>query len=626
MAKAIVVGFSILASSFSWALPENVKVLKQSGDCYLVKTENGREAVYVERTGESLFIGYVGKIRKGTPLYHWGNATPDQAAKWDAAGSISPDLLNYLISTNAGAHGGGFYASLSRTDSMNYGNTQITIVIPHEIKIIDQAKNPDRILNRSGINEDIAKLGISAFRNQANPTWHNFIDVNSLTKEHVTTMAEWRFSWRNVQGKVEVLERFPELLQSREVKSENKKYLNYLNLLKSSDINARLTALEYFYSTKNPVLLFLALKSVAQKDPGSQRLIQIAKEAMRVKEDGYRIKTVDLFSTWQTPESTKLVAEYYREFPEKSTSYVTSLLSGRQDSESLKILKDVLSNLDDLDSSKAALARALSGRSDAESLELVKQMFDKFDPIFPLIALKGRQDPQSLDLIESLIPKYKSLGIAALKGRRDERSLQLIARLLKDPDTGTRDLALEALDGRIDSRIVGMIEPFLGEEENLSKHRALEALAGQQDEKSLALIKRMLKNAIKGSSSNGNSILMALYKRTDAASLPILEHVISGSDENLRRTGIFLLLNRTDAKANEVIRKLIKKNLINSEMLKETFPESLGVPELSSKQIEKNVKALPLSESMKFSFAEQAVLKSVKRHVNAPACKNIFSM
>lgn len=616
LSKAILVGFTIAASSFAWALPANVNVLKRVDNCYLVKTESGREAVYVKSKGQDVLIGYVGKIRKGMPLYHWGNATPEQAAKWNAAGSISPGLLSYLISTNEGAYGGGFYASTDRTDSMHYGNTQITIIIPQDIKIVDKAVNADQILNEPGVNEHIAKLGISAFRNSNMPTWHNFIDANSLTKEHVTTLIEWKDSWKKAQFKTALLKKFPELLQFRQVQTENKRYLNYLNLIRSPDVTVQLSALEYFYSIKDTDGLFLVLKSVSQKIPENAQFVKVVKEFMRINNEDSRTKVVEFFSKWDSPEALKCILDYYREFP-KERGYVYALLGVRKEVEAVEALKSMARDVTGF-AENYMLADSLKGRSDTLSLEMIKQMVNE-RPTVAFEALRGRQDSASLDYIESQMMEHPEESITALTGRKDDKSLQIIEKILKGSDSRRKNYALNALVGRDDPRVSKMLEPFFADLKAVPYY-ALRALRGRQDARSLAIIKRLL-NAPE---VDQNLVFDAFRDRTDAASVPILERIILGEDLRAKVKAVQLLVYRSDAKAIESVKKLISKKILTPNEIENILPAHLASAGSAPSQIEKSVNALQVSDLDKFELVRGMAVKSVDTYLNVPRCQNIF--
>lgn len=618
LSKIFLLGLSLVVSSFAWASSAGLKILKQSGPASLVKTENGREAVYVERNGVNRFVGYVGKIRKGTPLYHWGDATPEQAAKWNAAGSISPDLLNHLIDTNQGAYGGGFYASTDRTDSMSYGNTQITIVIPHDVKIIDQAVNEGLILNQPGVNAHIAKLGISAFRNASRPTWHNFIDAKSLTKEHVTTLVEWTDTWRNNPEKLVLMNKFPEILRLQKVRKENKIYFNYLNLLNSQDLTGQLSALEYFYSIQDPLGLRLSLISISKRDPENPRFLEIARSVLRDRSSQMRLSAEAFFVSWTTPQSTRLILDYYKEAPSES-QYVAAFLVGHEQKEAVDVLLEIMQKSDEF-MTRMRAQQALSGRSDSESLKFIERQMDR-NPDYGISLLEGRQDEASLRLIEKLMDDYKEDAIRCLQGRKDERSLEVIARLLKGPDLDTKAFALRALSGRIDSRVAGMIEPFLKSSEYALVYAATESLRGQQDAKSLAIIKRL----IKAPEAKVPELVSLLHGRSDAESLPVIKKVILGDNYFAIMAATDVLMSRTDSKGIEMIEELMAKGKIHPEKVDEVLRAYHASGQFTPKQIETELKTSQMNDIQKYKHVRDAMEKSVERRVLAPVCKSIFS-
>lgn len=132
-------------------------------------------------SGDEVKAGTIEVIPKGTLLYHWGNATPEQAQAWNDAGKISPELLAKLR-LGGGFAGGGFYASKNYFDSMGYGNTLVVVELQKDIKIVHTD------LYFKWANPTLAaaeKIGISAAGVPHTRNWVNIIDADALTKEFV---------------------------------------------------------------------------------------------------------------------------------------------------------------------------------------------------------------------------------------------------------------------------------------------------------------------------------------------------------------------------------------------------------------------------------------------------------
>lgn len=138
--------------------------------------------LYKKTDNEYQKLGEVEIIKKGTDLFHWANATPEQARWWHEAGKISPKLLAKLKNT-LGAAGGGFYVSTSPVDSARYGNTLVVVTLPKDMRILrtSATKNANWISH----NSELEKMGVSAVTVPHRRTWMNILDAKMLTKEFV---------------------------------------------------------------------------------------------------------------------------------------------------------------------------------------------------------------------------------------------------------------------------------------------------------------------------------------------------------------------------------------------------------------------------------------------------------
>lgn len=162
-------------------------------------------------SGSEEVAGQIQVLRKGTRLFHWGEATPEQARSWNNAGRISPELLAHLR-LGDGYAGGGFYVSRDILDSQNYGNTLVVIELPKDINIVNSSDGFKWSRPTLGALE---KLGVSAAVVPNSRTWMNIIDAEALTKEFV---ADADFFKKNLPSKIqfsedlkELFEKFPEL-------------------------------------------------------------------------------------------------------------------------------------------------------------------------------------------------------------------------------------------------------------------------------------------------------------------------------------------------------------------------------------------------------------------------------
>lgn len=156
----------------------------------IVTVPDGTRAVFATGIdGKRVRVGAIETLKKGTLLYHWGKGTPEQAARWDAEGKISPELVERLKAEKAGFIGSGFYVSTNPVDSANYGNVLVVIELPKDIEII---RADLRAPGGRGAewNEIYVKTQVSGGTHTLNHTWINLRDANDLTKEFVMTPAK----------------------------------------------------------------------------------------------------------------------------------------------------------------------------------------------------------------------------------------------------------------------------------------------------------------------------------------------------------------------------------------------------------------------------------------------------
>ncbi|MBS1971026.1 MAG: hypothetical protein JSU04_12000 [Bdellovibrionales bacterium] len=172
---------------------------------YIFKVDNMNQ-VWITPPGASTFLaGTIETIPKGTLLYHWGKATPEQAKAWDEAGKISPDLLERL-KQGQGFVGGGFYVSKDPTDSSSYGNVQVVVELTKDIQVI---KSEPGVTWGMRLWPTLEKNGISGVGVTHTHTWMNIIDAEALTKEFVATSEFYK---KNHLKQLTTRERFTDFM------------------------------------------------------------------------------------------------------------------------------------------------------------------------------------------------------------------------------------------------------------------------------------------------------------------------------------------------------------------------------------------------------------------------------
>ncbi|MBS1971027.1 MAG: hypothetical protein JSU04_12005 [Bdellovibrionales bacterium] len=164
--------FVFLASSPSQAQSPRVEIVSKNG---------GQEAWLHDGRVETL-LGKIEVWKKGMFLFHWGDATPEQAKAWNDAGRISPELLGYL-KTQEGFSGGGFYVSTSPVDSHGYGNTLVVIELPNDIRVLKSHVTGTIDWNR--LHSQLEGFHISAITVSHMESWATILDSEALTREQV---------------------------------------------------------------------------------------------------------------------------------------------------------------------------------------------------------------------------------------------------------------------------------------------------------------------------------------------------------------------------------------------------------------------------------------------------------
>lgn len=221
-------------------------------------------------SGDEVKAGTIEVIPKGTLLYHWGNATPEQAKAWNDAGKISPDLLAKLR-LGSGFAGGGFYVSKNYFDSIGFGNTLVVIELQKDIKIV----HTDLYFKWSNPTLAAAeKIGVSAAGVPHTRNWMNIIDADALIKEFV---ADAKFFANHLPEKIEpseyleaLTQKIPGLneetafqeiaLETRKLEkgllSKNNKTASnaFLKILESGSQGAKQNAFNKLDAAKNPAV------------------------------------------------------------------------------------------------------------------------------------------------------------------------------------------------------------------------------------------------------------------------------------------------------------------------------------------------------------------------------------
>lgn len=157
-------------------------------------------------SGQESTAGKTQVIPKGTLLYHWGKATPEQAKAWNDEGKISPDLLARLR-LGSGFAGGGFYVSTNYLDSMWYGNTLVVVELQKDIHVIS---GPEGFRWSNPVMGAVEKIGYSAAVVAHNTTWMNIFDSEALTK---TFVADADFFVNHLPKNIDEASKFKDLFK-----------------------------------------------------------------------------------------------------------------------------------------------------------------------------------------------------------------------------------------------------------------------------------------------------------------------------------------------------------------------------------------------------------------------------
>lgn len=153
----------------------------------IIRSRQGNRDIYVTDLNDKTYrVGSIVTWKKGRTLFHWGKGTPEQAARWDAEGKISVELLNWLKANQVGMVGSGFYVSNNPVDSSTYGNVLVAVVLPKDIELI-RADSLAPSGRTSEWNEIIDKVGAAGAIHVSTDNWANIRDAEALTQEYVVT-------------------------------------------------------------------------------------------------------------------------------------------------------------------------------------------------------------------------------------------------------------------------------------------------------------------------------------------------------------------------------------------------------------------------------------------------------
>lgn len=202
--------------------------------------------VWLGIDGHKETLGNVETLKKGTLLYHWANATPEQAKAWNDAGHISPALLERL-KTGQGFVGGGFYVSNDPIDSQGYGNTLVVIELQKDIQFL-------RTNNHKGWNDlwpEFARNQISGLSVAHTKNWLNIVDADALTKEHVADAGLFKsFTPKKLPSLIDIdsllTRRFPELQNDPVYKKISEKVHTLMKDLQSKTAQSPIALAEIF--------------------------------------------------------------------------------------------------------------------------------------------------------------------------------------------------------------------------------------------------------------------------------------------------------------------------------------------------------------------------------------------
>lgn len=535
------------------------RILLETENLKLVELPNHRQAVYyINEQGKVRLMGQVGKIRAGTELFHWGNATPEQAESWDKAGKISPDLLNRLkVDNNFGALGGGFYASLSRVDSMSYGNTQIILRIPKTIRIL--LNTPTYGMTGDEWVKVIAqldKVGISALQNHNMPTWFNIIDADALTREHVAKNQDWKASFERSSDKGGIIEKFPDIYTSPSTKIEINRYLYYWKALSSNDPARVYAAFRYFTTVKDAEAIdySLALIDPAYKGPAMQELIK-SYQSMNSAEKSNLLNSQNLKSGPLFPEILKLAM---RETASEIRQSVLLAMMNRTDAEATAYVKAGLQDPDD--NVRRYAYYSLNNRKDPEALQLLRQGLKdpSVDVRSMIISISAsRTSPEAMAIVREAMkdpePRIRMTVMGAIYSRRDQASLELLKIGIRDSNEGVRSTALQVAVQRKGMMSLDIFRYIMSGTDVGKKTLVMAMLNDRNDSESL----KYLMNAIKDPNAHIRAAAIKSLGTRKGNFTPIFEAAIKDSNAEVRAAVMSALTGKTDRKSFEIIMQVI---------------------------------------------------------------------
>jgi len=167
---------SILFGQLAWA---EVSIELQGDEIYAIQKEANGFVNYRK-------LGTVAKIKKGTRVFHWGDA--DDIARWLKNGRVDSSELDYLITQPEGqAAGGGFYVSSDALDTVEYGPKAVAVTLP-ELKGV-RGHYPADFPYKIELARKLRENGFSYI--DYHQTWMNIIDAQSLQTISVPVLEDF---------------------------------------------------------------------------------------------------------------------------------------------------------------------------------------------------------------------------------------------------------------------------------------------------------------------------------------------------------------------------------------------------------------------------------------------------
>lgn len=179
------IGILVAAISLSISTWAQVKVEIRS-------TARGAQEVWAT-DGQEPFqkYGEVEVLKKGSLLYHWAKASPDQAKAWNEIGRIPREVFDSIKANGPGAAGSGFYTSIDPIDSIMYGNVQQVVELPEDIRILRTNKKGP-FISWYKYQTAFESLGLSGFSHSTNRNWLNISQPEALTKVFVANEQHYK--------------------------------------------------------------------------------------------------------------------------------------------------------------------------------------------------------------------------------------------------------------------------------------------------------------------------------------------------------------------------------------------------------------------------------------------------